>query len=111
MSDTRDCLNCGKSLSVDEMARYPSGGMKKVCLNCNTGRGARKGGAVTTREKTLADLSVVATVPKLTIAPGYGIDASISENALHLIQGEDAVTLSRDEGRLLFTAFGNWANA
>ncbi len=111
MADTRDCLQCGRSVSTDEMARYPSGRMKKICLACDCGRAGRKGTAVAARPKTLADLSLVATVPKLAIAAGYGVEARIERDVLCLQQGDDNVNLSREEARQLFRAFADWVGA
>lgn len=111
---TRVCAKCEKTVDVGDMARYPSGGMKKVCKKCNKSRGAAAAIATPAAAKSKDKLKKAKPEAlALEITAGYGLRAKLDTDVLVIEQddqdgGVDTVAISRDEFKRLFGHFSAW---
>jgi hypothetical protein len=112
---TRICEKCKTPTAPEDMARYPSGGMKKCCKNCNKPRAAASAPETRRAAKKAAPAAEVVPPPdRLEIAGGYGLRAELDEDMLKIEQDDregntDTVLISRSEFALLAGKYSDWA--
>lgn len=108
MSDTRVCKKCKATTPVEDMARYPSGGMTGSCKKCAWGKGKGKAAVVRAAPKAKHKFA-------LERYGGYGFSAEVDgDNILQISQSDndgslDQVCFTREEFRDIIATFKPWA--
>lgn len=95
---TRTCLFCDADKPLDAFPRKGRG-HGKVCQDCEA--------------KADAPVKPPARELALAVEPGFGFQAHLEGNALHVAQQDaegkqDLVILSRTEAKVLFAQFAAW---
>lgn len=107
------CIKCGVDKLIDAFGhdkRTPDG-RSKTCHECRFGGGKKRKGTPARQPKSEAAREPVAETdtPRLSIAPGLGVEAWLENGCLQLSQGEDVVALSPTEWKVVVAQFEEWA--